>query len=325
MKYNSILLLLIAVGLFSCKNNQEKPKQNETVYESAPNFDADSAFSYVNAQVAFGPRVPNTKAHVECGNYLSSILRSFCDTVYVQNFIATTYDGKKLKSQNIIGSFAPEKPNRILLGAHWDSRHIADHDADPSKRDTPIDGANDGASGVGVLIEIARQLAIKNPEIGVDIIFFDAEDWGTPSGTQIEGDWWCLGAQYWARNPHTPGYRANYGILLDMVGGKDARFFHEGFSSQYAQHIVSKTWGQAHRLGFKEYFINQPANPIIDDHLYVNRIARIPMINIVHQDNSTGTGFNYTWHTTMDNMSNIDRKTLDVVGKTVLAVIYSEK
>jgi glutaminyl-peptide cyclotransferase len=325
MKKFSILLCVLAIVSFSCNNNKKDMKPKTIVYESAPNFDADSAYFYVNKQVSFGYRVPNTKPHQQCSAYLAATLRSFCDTVYVQNFIATNYEGTKLKSQNIIGSFAPEKTNRILLGAHWDSRPFADHDADLSKRDTPIDGANDGASGVGVLLEIARQLAIKNPEIGIDIIFFDAEDWGPPSSAQIEGDWWCLGSQYWSRNPHKPGYRATYGILLDMVGGKNAQFFHEGVSIQYAQNIVSKIWGKAHRLGFKEYFINQPGNPIIDDHLYVNQIARIPMVNIIHQDNSTGTGFNFTWHTTMDNMSNIDKTTLEVVGKTVLAVIYSEK
>lgn len=325
MKKYSLLLFSIAILTISCKQEKKDPKSITTVYESAPNFDADSAFSYVNTQVAFGFRIPNTKPHQACSAYLEATLRSFCDTVYVQDFIATTYDGKKLKSQNIIGSFNPEKANRILLGAHWDSRPFADHDVDPAKNESPFDGANDGASGVGVLLEIARQLSIKNPTIGVDIIFFDAEDWGPPSSAQIEGDWWCLGSQYWARTPHKPGYRANFGILLDMVGGKNAQFFHEGVSTQYAQGVVSKIWGKAHRLGYKEYFINESANPIIDDHFYVNRIARIPMVNIIHQDNSTGTGFNFTWHTSLDNMSNIDRTTLEVVGKTVLAVIYSEE
>lgn len=325
MKKIPLLILILSVIAISCKNDKKDPKINKPVYESAPNFSADSAFKFVNEQVLFGPRVPNTKAHEACAKYLTNKLKDYCDTVYNQPFIGLTYDGKKLKSQNIIGSFGIHKSKRILLAAHWDSRPVADHDPDSTKWKQPIDGANDGASGVGILLEIARQLSIKNPEYGIDIVFFDAEDWGTPSGVQAEGDWWCLGSQYWSRTPHVPGYRAEYGILLDMVGGKGAQFFQEGVSTQYAQEIVSKVWGQANRLGFQDYFINQPANPLIDDHLYVNRIAGIPMIDIIHQDNTSGTGFIYTWHTTADNMSNIEKSTLDVVGKTVLAVIYSEK
>lgn len=325
MKKIPLWILILAIFLISCKDKKKDQKMNKTEFESAPDFSADSAFTFISDQIGFGPRIPNTKAHATCAQYLSNKLNEYCDTVYIQPFIALTYDGKKLKSQNIIGSFGPEKGKRILLGAHWDTRPYADHDPDPAKRGSTFEGANDGASGVGVLLEIARQLSLKNPDYGVDIIFFDSEDWGTPSGTQVEGDWWCLGAQYWARSPHIPGYRADFGILLDMVGGKGAQFFHEGVSTQYAQHIVSKVWGKANRLGFADYFINQPSNPIIDDHLYVNRMTGIPMINIVHQDNTTGTGFIYTWHTTSDKLSNIEKSTLEVVGKTVLAIIYSEK
>lgn len=326
MKKILLSLLILLIISMSCKENKKNQKPTTTpTYESAPEFSADSAFRFIADQVRFGPRIPNTKAHEACAKYLIHKLNQYCDTVYVQPFIATTYDGKKLKSQNLVGSFGPTKGKRILLGAHWDTRPYADHDSDPAKRGNTFDGANDGASGVGVLLEIARQLAFKNPEYGVDIIFFDAEDWGTPAGVQVEGDWWCLGAQYWATTPHKPGYRAEFGILLDMVGGKDARFFHEGVSTQFAQHIVSKVWGKANRLGYSSYFINQPANPIVDDHLYVNRYAGIPMINIVHQDNTTGTGFISTWHTTFDNLDNIEKSTLDVVGKTVLSIIYSEK
>lgn len=325
MKSNLLALLIVAILVVSCKDKTTNNTTSEQQYESAPVFSADSAFSFVTNQVKFGPRVPNTDAHVQCGDYLISTLKSYCDTVYVQPFTAITYDGKKLKSRNIIGSFGMNKTKRVLLAAHWDSRPIADHDANPLNRTKPIDGANDGASGVGILLEIARQLAIKNPEIGIDIVFFDAEDWGTPSGTQVEGDWWCLGSQHWSKNPHVPNYKADYGILLDMVGGAGAKFYQEGVSMQYAQPIVQKIWGKAHRLGFHEYFINEPSNPLIDDHLYVNQLTGIPMVDIIHQDNSTGTGFTYTWHTSADNMSNIDAKTLGVVGKTVLAVIYAEK
>jgi len=321
-----LIVLCVIITFSACKKNKKEEKNNKKIatVESAPSFNADSAFYFVKAQTDFGPRIPNSVAHKTCASFLTNCLKRFCDTVIVQSFVATTYDGNKLNSFNIIGSFSPEKEKRVLLAAHWDSRHIADHDPVPEKRTLPIDGANDGASGVGVLLEIARQLSIKNASIGVDIIFFDAEDYGTPSGENIQGDWWCLGSQYWARNPHRPNYHATFGILLDMVGAPDAQFFQEGFSSQYAQHVLSKVWSKAFRLGYQTYFINKPSNYITDDHYYVNRIARIPMINIVHQDNNTGTGFNYTWHTTMDNISNIDKNTLSAVGITVLSVIYSE-
>jgi hypothetical protein len=325
MKKNFLLYLIVPLLVVSCKDHGKESTNLKPQYESAPVFSADSAFSFVSKQVTFGPRVPNTEPHVLCGNYLVEKLQSYCDTVYIQSFTGVTYDGKKLKSKNIIGTFGVNKTKRIVLAAHWDSRPIADHDSDPAKRDRPIDGANDGASGVGILLEVARQLSLKNPEIGVDIIFFDSEDWGTPSGTQIEGDWWCLGSQYWSKNPHVNGYKADFGILLDMVGGVDAKFYQEGVSVQYALPIVQKIWGQAHRLGFHNYFINEPSNPLIDDHLYVNKITGIPMVDIIHQDNNTGTGFTYTWHTTADNISNIDATTLDVVGKTLLAVIFAEK
>jgi hypothetical protein len=324
-------LLILAVSLMflsiSCNDSKKKKsiKKEEQPAVQMPNFNSDSAFHFVKAQIDFGPRVPNTEAHRKCALFLQNELERYCDTVIVQPFTALTYDGVKIHGKNIIGSFFPEKQRRVLLAAHWDSRPFADNDPNPANRDKPADGANDGASGVGVLLEIARQLKEKNPEIGVDIIFFDAEDWGTPGGQNIDGDWWALGSQHWARNPHVPNYKANYGILLDMVGAPNAKFLQEGISMHYASQIVAKVWAKAYQLGFKDYFLNFPGNPITDDHYYVNKIARIPMINIIHQDHTTGTGFVSTWHTLQDNISNIDKHTLYVVGTTVLAVIYDER
>jgi Zn-dependent M28 family amino/carboxypeptidase len=327
MKKLLILLIPIILVIISC-NDSKKAKSTKKVEQitiAPPNFDPDSAFYFVKAQTDFGPRVPNTEAHRNCAQFLQNKLEQYCDKVMVQPFTATTFDGAKINGKNIIGSFFPEKQRRVLLAAHWDSRPIADNDPDPANRDKPIDGANDGASGVGILLEIARQLKEKNPEIGVDIIFFDAEDWGIPSGQRGSDDWWALGSQYWARNPHVPNYRADYGILLDMVGAPNAKFLQEGFSVHYASHIVAKVWAKAYQLGYGNYFLNTAGNPITDDHLYVNRIAKIPMINIIHQDNTTGTGFVHTWHTLQDNISNIDKHTLYVVGTTVLAVINDER
>jgi len=334
IKHNIITLptfitFAAAFILFTLSCNDSKKTKSITkeapITISAPNFDPDSAFYFVKAQTDFGPRVPNTEAHRRCAQFLQNKLEEYCDKVIVQPFITHTFDGTKINGKNIIGSFFPEKQKRILLAAHWDSRHVADNDPDPANRDKPIDGANDGASGVGVLLEIARQLKEKNPEVGVDIIFFDAEDWGPPHGQNEDGDWWCLGAQHWARNPHVANYKAHFGILLDMVGAPNAKFLQEGLSRRYASQIVSKVWTKAYQLGYKDYFLNFAGNPITDDHLYVNKIAKIPMINIIHQDHTTRTGFVPTWHTLQDNIANIDKTTLYVVGTTVLAVIYDEQ
>ncbi len=327
-KFNvPLVIMMLALLLFvSCRPDKKKDTPIADPQLQAPNFSADSAFNFVKAQTDFGPRVPNSQAHAQCADYLIQQLAQYCDTTMVQSFQSKTYNGTTLNGKNLIGSFAPENSKRIILAAHWDSRHVADYDPDVNKRKTPIDGANDGASGVGVLLEIARQLSQKAPNIGVDIIFFDLEDYGAPDNENApDGDWWGLGSQYWSNHPHVANYQADYGILLDMVGDANATFRYESFSSRYAQDILAKVWATAYQLGFYNYFIAQPSNAITDDHYYVNTIANIPMIDIIHQDDYTGTGFTATWHTTNDNITHINKNTLAVVGKTVLSVIYSEK
>ena len=319
------MMILSSLLFMQCDRDKKKqPVQHEVV--EAPAFDADSAFSFVKAQTDFGPRVPNSAAHEQCARFLQSTLERFCDTVVLQKFTASAYNGTKLQGTNIIGSFAPEKPRRVVLSSHWDSRHVADHDPDPANRNHPIDGANDGASGVGVLLELARQLSLKRPDIGVDIVLFDAEDYGAPEGSNAQdGEWWGLGSQYWAEHPHVADYRADYGILLDMVGATGAKFRYEHFSSYYAQDILTKVWSSASRLGFGKTFVAERTHPITDDHYYVNTMGNVRMIDIIHQDDFSGTGFTSTWHTLNDNIEHIDKNTLSIVGKTLLYVIYEEK
>ena len=325
------VVLLIGYFLFimmffsQCDRNKDKtPVVKETV--EAPAFDADSAFAFVKAQTDFGPRVPNNEAHEQCARYLQSSFSQFCDTVVLQKFTATAYTGTKLQGTNIIGSFSPEKQRRVVLSSHWDSRHVADHDPDPSNRSRPIDGANDGASGVGVLLEVARQLSQKRPDIGIDIVLFDLEDYGAPENVSApEGEWWGLGSQYWAEHPHVANYRADYGILLDMVGDANAKFRYEYFSSEFAQDVLSKVWSVASKLGFGKTFVAERTHPITDDHYYVNTLSNIRMIDIIHQDDYSGTGFPPTWHTLNDNINHIDKNTLSIVGKTLLYVIYEER
>ena len=215
-----------------------------------------------------------------------------------------------------------------MLCAQRDSRPYADNDPDPKNHHTHILGVNDGASGVGVLLEIARQIQQKEPTLGVDIIFFDAEDYGTPEfyTGQPKQDTWCLGSQFWARTPHVQNYNARYGILLDMVGGKDATFYYEGYSSETARSEMKKIWKKAHELGYGKYFVKADGIPVTDDHLYVNKLARIPCVDIINYDaNNERSSFGSTWHTINDTMDNIDRNTLKAVGQTVMDVVYNEK
>ena len=324
MSYRALLIIstLLIIGCSTEPQQKTKPVSKEKI--EVPTFNRDSAYVFVEKQVSFGPRVISSKGWGNCAIWLEKKLRTYTPTVIVQEAPITTYDGKNHTLKNIIASFSPEKNNRVALFAHWDSRHIADHDT--KKQNEPILGANDGGSGVGVLIELARQFSIKNPKIGVDIILFDAEDYGQPenSGFPVMQDSWCLGSQYWSNNPHKQNYFAQYGILLDMVGAKDATFRHEYYSFYYASNILQKVWRKASRLGFGNHFVFESANQILDDHYYVNTITGIPTIDIIEYDPATESNFNKHWHTHKDDMDNIDKITLNAVGQTLLEVIYTE-
>lgn len=332
MKRKPIILMagLLLFTTLSCGGSKNKPTpstEEEETGVQAPGFNADSAYKYVQSQVDFGPRVPNTKAHVECGNYLAGQLEKFGAQVTSQYADLVAYDGTLLKARNIIGSYKPETKKRIALFAHWDSRPWADNDPDPKKHYTPILGANDGASGVGVLLEIARQLQLQQPELGIDIILLDAEDYGTHqayTGDHKE-DAWCLGAQYWARTPHVPGYNARFGILLDMVGGHNPTFYREYHSEKYARDVNKKVWKAAAKAGAGQYFIDEKGGGATDDHLFINQIAGIKTIDIIPYDASEKYSFDPHWHTVKDDMDNINPNTLKAVGQTVLQVIYNER
>lgn len=293
----------------------------------SPDFSADSAYAFIQTQVDFGARVPGTAAHEACGDYLSSKLKRYGATVVEQHADITHYNGKNLPIRNIIGSWHPEREKRILLFAHWDSRPFADEETDDLRQQQPIAGADDGGSGVGVLLEIARQLHQQPTEVGIDIIFFDLEDWGQPSfeNNLVQGDWWCMGSRYWSEQPHVENYRAAYGILLDMVGGSNATFLKEGYSMQYASGVLEKIWSIAARLGYGNFFIPQSGGYITDDHVAVNERQRAPSVNVINLKRDTNTGFASHWHTLSDDMRNIDRNTLKAVGQTVMEVIYTEK
>lgn len=276
-------------------------------------FNADSAYTYLAKQVEFGPRVPNTSAHVKTGDWLVAELKRHGANVTEQKAQLKAFDGTILNARNIFAQINPDAKERVLLLAHWDSRPWADQDPDPQKRTQPVDGANDGASGVAVLLEIARQLSLTPVEKGVDILFVDAEDWGEDGND----DSWALGTQYFVNNFPVKGYNPRYAILLDMVGGEGATFCREYFSEQSAPNVSEDLWQIAAKLGYNDMFLNRMGTAVLDDHVQLIK-AGIPAVDIIEYHIDGNSGFNPRWHTTADNLSGISKRTLEAVGKVIM-------
>lgn len=316
--------LLVLAG---CNHKQEQQRQSVQKIDYAqvaiPAFDADSAYSYVEAQLGFGFRTPGSKGWQQCADYLVAQMQRWCDTVIVQHFNATLWDGSRMPGKNIISTINPDAPQRILLAAHWDSRLWADHDPDDSKTRQHVPGANDGASGVAALMEMARGMSAMRPSVGVDIIFFDVEDQGQPEWAETYDDnTWCKGSQYWSQNRHVPYYTAVYGVLFDMIGTHEPRFTKEEVSRHYAPAITNKIWSVASELGHSGIFVDRNTDPILDDHLYVNQIAGIPMVDIV-QNSPNGSFFTH-WHTTTDDLQAVSAESLKTVATVTMKTIYGD-
>ena len=326
MRYINILTVTaLTVMLYSCSGCKEnKDKVETTDYVSnAPTFNEDSAYQFIKRQCEFGPRVMNSEAHDRCGDFIVETFKKYGAEVYEQVADLKLYDGTPVKNRNIIAAFNPQSPSRVIIASHWDSRPWADNDPDRQNHKTPIDGANDGASGVAVLMELARILSTNQLQFGVDLICFDAEDAGVPHWESVDDNdesSWCIGSQYWSGKHHIEGYQAVYGILLDMVAGPNSVFYQEGFSVRMASQYVDKVWYAAQRLGYSNYFINQQGGFITDDHLQVCH-SGIPCIDIIGSDKDGGS-FCKTWHTMNDNIQNIDKNILKAVGQTVTEVLF---
>lgn len=328
MRIHATILFAIAMLFMACGNSKKTGAANgETTQPVGPTFNADSAYAFCEAQCSFGPRIMNSEAHDRCGEWIVAKFRQYGLEVTEQKATLSGWDGTKLQCTNIIASYKPELSARILLCAHWDSRPWADNDPDSANWKKPVMAANDGASGVAVMLEIARLLAASDTlAVGIDFVCFDAEDWGTPqwSDKQDDSGTWALGAKYWAANPHRPNYRADFGILLDMVGGQGAKFYQELYSRQYAQAIIDKVWAAAQTVGYGSYFPTAAGGMITDDHVPVNELAGIPTIDIIpYYPDCQQSSFGPTWHTIADTMDNIDRNTLLAVGQTVVQVLFS--
>jgi Zn-dependent M28 family amino/carboxypeptidase len=333
-----VLAAFLLTGCFdNKKSTTETASPEQQKLPVAPTFNADSAYAYVAKQVAFGPRVPNTPAHVKTGDWVIGKFKSYGLTVREQPFEAMAFDGKMLRSRNIIAQFQPQAARRITVFTHWDTRPFADKDKE--KKNAPFQGASDGASGVGIALEMARILAAQpdslTPAVGVDFVLFDSEDYGYDSSTQGEltnklanqetqgGSSWCLGSQYWAKNLMPANYKSEYGILLDMVGAKNGKFSREDTSRQKARDVVDKVWNIAAQIGYSDYFLFQDSPGITDDHVFTNQ-AGVRTIDIIDHLPVGDDYFPAYHHTTQDNLSVIDKRTLKAVGQTVLQTMYGE-
>lgn len=314
------------LALAGCKHKQEVcPSVSPTDYTkvAVPVFSADTAYAFVERQLAFGNRIPGSKGWRQCAEWLARQMARWCDTVIVQDFQATLWDGSIVPGKNIIASLNPAAERRVLLTAHWDSRQWADHDSNDKLHRSPVPGANDGASGVAALMEMARGMSAMPPSVGVDFIFFDVEDQGAPEWAEVydEGTW-CKGSQYWAQNRHVPYYTAVYGVLFDMVGTLQPRFTKEQISRSFAPGLTDKLWTAAAALGYGGVFVNQDTDPILDDHYYVNRMAGIPMADIVQ--NSGTTSFFEHWHTTTDDLQAVSAESLRMVATVTMKTVYGD-
>lgn len=336
MKKSKIMIALLIVALIagaafnflpSNKAEVSETEEIEKVQPVGPDFNADSAYIYLQEQCDFGPRTMNSVAHDKCEKWIIQKFEQYGCKVTTQKATLNGYDGTPLRSTNIMASYNPKATTRIMFCAHWDCRPWADNDPDSINWHKPIVAANDAASGVGVMIELARILKGSGLELGVDFICFDAEDYGTPQWFEGEdpGDTWALGAQYFANNL-PEGYAPRYGILLDMVGGVGAKFYREGMSMQYAPAIVKKVWNAARQVGYGSYFPKDDGGMITDDHIPVNQTANIPCIDVIpYYPDCAQSSFGPTWHTIADNMDNIDKNTLKAVGQTMVQVLFTEK
>lgn len=290
-----------------------------------PDFSAKTAYHFIGSQVAFGPRNPGSEGHRLCRDFLVATLREYAGdhAVYLQSFQHTGYGEAQYDMYNIIASFQPEMRDRIMLLAHWDTRPRAEKDPDPARREDPIAGADDGGSGVGVLLEMARIFSEHPPPIGVDIILFDGEDYGREGDI----DSYFLGSRHWAENPPVPGYKPRFGVLLDMVGAKDAVFPREGFSMKFASQLVDETWTIAAEMGYDTLFVDTKGSSIADDHWIINYWTDIPTINIIHhkppRPMQSDVTFPDYWHTHADDMDIIGKETLQAVGNVLVELVYN--
>ncbi len=307
------VLLAILVGCTRHKTTAEAQEVNPTV--TVATFNGDSAYAYCQKQVDFGPRVPESNAHRQCAEWIINTCKRLGAQVSIQQAPVTLADGKKINCKNIIASVTgTDSLHKVVVMAHYDTRPWADQDPNTNRREEPILGANDGASGVAIMLEMLRNTVSKDKSI--DFVFVDVEDMGKRNSDKD----WCLGSELWSQWAKESGYHADYGILLDMVGAEGATFAKEAYSMRYAPAVTSGIWHLAKQIGHGDIFRETTLGAITDDHEKVNLIAGIPMADVIQYDEH---GFGYYWHTHADDMRNISTQTLQAVGETVLTYIMT--
>ncbi|HCU13224.1 MAG TPA: peptidase [Gemmatimonadetes bacterium] len=303
-----ILLLCLVVG---CKGDANGGSAAQgTLAATSTGFNGTAAYNYAKAQVDFGPRVPGTPAAKQAGDWIIRQMRARADTVIVQSFTYTTADGKKLPLRNILARFRPELSERVLYLTHWDSRPISESAATEAERKMPVPGANDGASGVGMFIALADVLKKTKPNVGVDLLFTDGEDYGKFGPPEVDV---LIGAKYFATHLPSPGYKPLYGVLWDMIGDKDLRIPYEMLSFQQAPEVVSRVWQTAADLGHGDVFVQESGGDVTDDHIPLLNVGLrvIDVIDLTYPPH----------HTPQDTMDKISAKSLAIVGDVATALV----
>lgn len=313
-----VSVLMVSVASYSCKS---EPTSIPPAKLEVPIFNGDSAYFFIEKQLSFGPRVPGTEAQIQTRDWLVAKLKSYGAVTMVQSYELPIYDGTILPGYNIIAQFNPSKKNRVALAAHWDTRIVADKDDE--RKNEPIMGADDGASGVAALLEIARLIQGQSIDLGVDIFLFDLEDQGDLDGSDQVTDTYALGSKYWSENLVPSGYKAKFGILLDMIAAEGASFGKEDYSVRYAGQYVEKIWNLAQKMGKGNLFKSYSSGAIGDDHVHMIK-AGIPTVDIINRPMTGASGFGAYHHTHDDDISIISKSNLKAVGQLVTAIIYRE-
>ena len=317
MRY--ILVILSLSLLAACKSEPKPAVAKPMAQVKVPKFDSSLALEHVEKQLSFGTRVPGSPTHKAAREWMVETMKAYGWSVEEEHFTAKVYTGEELPGTNIIAKYNPAAATRILLAAHYDTRHIAEKDETESRKSDPIMGADDGASGVGVLMSLAKTIGESPLEIGVDIVLFDLEDYGDPDSTNGDSSSWAIGSAHWAKNVDRK-YKPKHAILLDMVGAKDATFPQETYSRRMNKQLVDKVWKLAQDMGYGNYFVNEDRGGVQDDHLSVANYAGIPMIDIIHK---TTDGFGHYHHTHKDDIEIIDKRTMKAVGQVMAAVVFN--
>ena len=309
-----------AIALLACLTTACPGGDDDPAADDRPRtaFSGEAALEYVRQHMAAGPRVPGTAGHRAGGDWIVARMRERADTVIEQRWTHVTAQGDTLPLRNVLARFRPEAAERVLFLTHWDTRPVSDGQGVPAaQRSTPVPGANDGGSGVGLFVALGDALKAAPPGVGVDLLFVDGEDWGDfPDGSdweQLQRADVLLGSKYFAEHPPSPGYRPLFGVLFDMIGDRDLQIFHEINSLAAAPDVVARVWNTAHSLGYARWFVPQSRYAVTDDHIPLIRKGW-PVIDVIDLDYPDH-------HKPSDTIDKISARSLQIVGDVALTLV----